>query len=59
MLTKIYEVTCDYCGEGINHFLEITKEQTMQICKERYFVKNGKVFCDEECYKRYCEEGAL
>lgn len=48
MITKVYEVTCDYCGTGLNHYMG--KKPTMEELRNDGFVTTAtKVFCNERC----------
>lgn len=49
MITKIYEVTCDYCGTCLNHY--IGKKPTMiELRDDGFVVTATKVFCNERCW---------
>lgn len=48
MVTRVYEVTCDYCGICLNRY--IGKKPTMEELKVDGFVATAtKVFCSERC----------
>jgi len=49
MITKVYEVTCDYCGTCLNHY--IGKKPTMEELREDGFSTTAtKVFCNESVF---------
>ena len=52
MITKLYECTCDYCGNVIKHFMYLrpTKEDFIKLGA---VVHGKKIFCDERCYADY------
>ena len=54
MIKKYYEVSCDLCGHGLNHYAGL--KPTPSDLREdgiKVKIKNGKVltFCDE-CYEK-------
>jgi len=54
MIKKWYEVSCDLCGKGLNHYAEL-KPTCTDLRRDSFKVKinNGKVFvfC-KECYEK-------
>lgn len=51
MITKWYEVTCDYCGRGINHY---SKKPSNELLESDGAVTTGtKQFCCEACKADY------
>lgn len=52
MIEKWYEVTCDYCGTGINHYIgnKPTKEEMKD---DRIVCTSTKQFCSNECYANW------
>ncbi|KKM76074.1 hypothetical protein LCGC14_1383890 [marine sediment metagenome] len=53
MIDKIYEFVCDTCQAGCYHSYQF-KEQAILDAKAVGIIitKSGKVYCDEECYKK-------
>lgn len=48
MITKLYEVSCDYCGVTLKHY--IGRKPTMdELRNDGFAVTATKVFCDERC----------
>lgn len=55
MIQKWYEVTCDYCGRGINHY--ISRKPTKESIKEDGAVCTAThQFCDDECYANWLHD---
>lgn len=58
MIKKWYEVSCDLCGNGLNHYAEL-KPTCTDLRRDGFKVKinNGKVFvfC-KECYEKIKKE---
>lgn len=58
MIKKRYEVSCDLCGNGLNHYAEL-KPTCTDLRRDGFKVKinNGKVFvfC-KECYEKIKKE---
>lgn len=56
-ITKVYEVTCDKCGQVINHYIHY-KPSLKELRKDsgRVRINNGKIItiC-EDCDKREVE----
>lgn len=54
MIEKWYEVSCDICGYGLNHYVRYKPTPT-ELRRDGIKVKinNGKIltYCDE-CYKK-------
>lgn len=48
MITKVYEVTCDYCGWAINHYMG-NKPTADELKRDGFVVMGGMVFCSEQC----------
>lgn len=54
-IIKCYEVTCDYCGTCINHY--IGRKPTMQELRNDGFATTAtKVFCDDRCRSDYLHD---
>lgn len=52
MMTRIYEVTCDYCGRTINHY--IGKKPSRELLRSDGAVTTStKQFCCEGCMADY------
>ena len=49
MIQKWYEVTCDYCGEVINHYIG-KKPSNEEIQADGGVTTATKQFCCEECF---------
>lgn len=49
MITKWYEVTCDYCGNVLNHYIDI-KPSDKELKDDGFYVKGHKHFCNINCY---------
>lgn len=58
IIKKWYEVSCDLCGKGLNHYAEL-KPTCTDLRRDGFKVKinNGKVFvfC-KECYEKIKKE---
>ena len=52
MITKWYEVTCDYCGNVLNHYIDI-KSSDKELKDDGFYVKGHKHFCNITCYNNY------
>ncbi len=54
MIVKYYEVSCDLCGHGLNHYMGL-KPNTKDLRRDgiKVFINNGKIltYCDE-CYNK-------
>ena len=49
MIERWYEVTCDYCGSVINHYID--RKPTREEIEEDGGVTTGtKQFCCKECW---------
>lgn len=55
MITKVYEVTCDYCCTAIVHDLGTLKTAKKRLLSVGGFYKGGHHFCDKDCYKKWLE----
>ncbi len=54
MIKKLYEVSCDLCGRGLNHYIGLKPTPTdLRNDRIKVIINNGKVFtyCDD-CYKK-------
>lgn len=52
MITKWYEVTCDYCGRGINHY--VAKKPSRELMESDGAITTPtKQFCCEACMADY------
>lgn len=61
MITKIYEVTCDYCLTAIYHGLG-SKQATIQqmlniVAEDCMIIYKGRHFCNEKCKNKWLENG--
>lgn len=52
MITKWYEVTCDWCGGAINHYID-KKPSKKMLKDEGCILHKDKIFCTEQCYNNY------
>ena len=52
MIRRWYEVTCDCCGKGLNHYIDI-KPTTKMLKEDDIVVHNNHTFCDKECYTKF------
>lgn len=52
MMTKLYEVTCDYCGNVINHYIG-RKPQREELEGDGAVCTPYMQFCGEECYAKW------
>ncbi len=52
MITKLYEVSCDYCGTCINHYIG-NKPTNKELINDGFVVINDKCFCNKECSQNY------
>lgn len=49
MIERCYEVSCDYCGRTLNHYIK--KRPSNELLRQDGFVTTPtKQFCDEECW---------
>ena len=55
MITRIYEITCDYCCAAIYHGLgsKHLAIQQMLNCKNPGVLYKGRHFCDNECLENW------
>ena len=52
MITKWYEVTCDYCGRAINHY--VGKKPSRELMESNGTITTPtKQFCCEACMDDY------
>lgn len=52
MIRKLYEVTCDYCGRTINHY--IGKKPSKELLeRDGAVITATKQFCCDACYADY------
>lgn len=49
MILPIYEVSCDYCGRTINHYL-LKRPSCDDLKSDGYVATRTKQFCSEKCY---------
>lgn len=49
MITKLYEVTCDFCGTCMNHYIG-KKPNNDELIKDGFAVAKTKQFCSEKCH---------
>lgn len=49
MVQKWYEVTCDYCGRCLNHYIG-KKPTKNELINDGFSCTSTKVFCDEACF---------
>lgn len=52
MIEKWYEVTCDYCGAGINHYIG-NKPTTEEMKGDKIVCVANRQFCSNECYAKW------
>lgn len=52
MIQKWYEVTCDYCGHGINHYIG-KKPSNAMIEDDGAICTATNHFCSEECFANW------
>lgn len=55
MIEKWYEVTCDYCGKAVNHYIG-NKPNKNELIEDGFFVYKKLIFCDKECFKKWKSE---
>ena len=48
MIEKWYEVTCDYCGWALNHYVG-NKPTKKELENDGFIVYKGMDFCSERC----------
>lgn len=51
-LIKLYEVTCDYCGTGLNHYIG-KKPSMMDLREDGFVTTHTKVFCNRRCLEAW------
>ena len=49
MIQKLYEVTCDYCGTGINHYMG-SRPTLKELKADEVICTATKQFCSETCW---------
>ena len=54
-LTKLYEVTCDYCGTCLNHYIG-NKPSMMELRKDGFVATRTRVFCNRRCLESWEHE---
>ena len=52
MIKKFYEVTCDYCGVGINHYA-VRKPSNSMLEKDGAVCTATKQFCSDQCFANW------
>lgn len=52
MLQKWYELTCDYCGTCINHYIG-RKPSHEELRGDGVFIQGQKHFCSDICRGEY------
>lgn len=52
MITKWYEVTCDCCGKGLNHYID-KKPTKEDLRNDGFVVYSNLIFCNTLCYRNY------
>lgn len=55
MIEKWYEVTCDYCGFAINHYVG-NKPGKKELENDGFIVYKGLVFCSKQCFNDWKAE---
>lgn len=57
MISKIIQITCDYCGQLIAEFPEIeNKKEALREARrqdQRIIVNHDKHFCESYCWNAY------
>lgn len=49
MLTKWWELTCDYCGTAMNHYIG-NKPSNDELIQDGFYVNGSKHYCNINCY---------
>lgn len=52
MIEKWYEVTCDYCGGVLNHYIG-RKPSTKELRSDGFICTDSNQFCSEECFENW------
>ncbi len=52
MIIKVYEVSCDNCGQCLNHYFD-NKPNNKELKEDGFVVINNKHFCNKECYEDF------
>jgi len=55
MITRWYEVSCDYCGSVINHYKR-RKPSREELSVNGAFTTATKQFCNVNCYSNYMHD---
>lgn len=50
MIVKVYEVSCDNCGQRLNYYFG-NKPTNKELKEDGFVVINNKTFCNKECYE--------
>jgi len=58
MITRWYEVGCDYCGTVINHYIQ-SKPSNEQLREIGAVLRKGKIYCSTECYIKAKNKGMI
>lgn len=59
MITRVYEITCDYCLAAIYHGLgskQLVLQQMLRLSDPGILYK-GHHFCDQQCLDSWLESG--
>lgn len=57
MIDRIYEVSCDYCGDCIIHAYNSKKNAEKEVIKVQGIVKGKYQFCSIDCYNKWINSG--
>jgi len=49
MLTKWWELCCDFCGSAINHYMG-NKLSYKELIDDGVYINGFKHYCNKECY---------
>ena len=52
MIEKWYEVSCDLCGQVINHYIG-NKPTTEELKEDGAVLYKSHIFCCEKCYDKF------
>ena len=55
MIVKVYEISCDYCGQAYHSYYSVKAANEDYISKGGV-VRGGRHFCGESCYENYKRE---
>ena len=50
MITKWYEVTCDFCSSTIDYYI-LKRPTKQELSNDGVVVVGNKLFCCEKCYQ--------